>query len=81
MIHTNHRNNRRISLRESLGIPTQETIEAQRQREARIQALMPDQQDDDVLGRIYDNRLVSRLAGFLAPYKRRTIIAVVFMII
>ena len=81
MISTNERNRHRISLRESLGVPTPETIEAQRQREARIQALMPDQQDDDVLGRIYDNRLVSRLAGFLAPYKRRTVIAVVFMII
>ena len=54
---------------------------AQRQREARIQVLMPDQGDDDVFGKIYDSRLVSRLAGFLAPYKRRTIIAVVFMII
>ena len=81
MIHTNQRNSHRITLRESLGVPTPETIEAQRQREARIQVLMPDQGDDDVLGRVYDSRLVSRLAGFLAPYKRRTIIAVIFMII
>ncbi len=34
-----------------------------------------------MLGKVYDSRLVGRLAGFLAPYKRRTIIAVVFMII
>ncbi len=81
MISTNERNRYRITLRESLGVPTPETIAAQRQREARIQVLMPDQQDDDVLGKVYDSRLVGRLAGFLAPYKRRTIIAVVFMII
>jgi hypothetical protein len=67
MIHTNQRNSHRITLRESLGVPTRETIEAQRQREARIQVLMPDQQDDDVLGKVYDNRLVSRLASFPRP--------------
>ncbi len=81
MIYTNQRNSHHISLRESLGVPTPETKAAQQQREARIQVLMPDQEDDDVFGKIYDNRLVSRLAGFLAPYKRRTIIAVIFMII
>ena len=70
-----------VSLRESLGIPDRHTREVQRAREARIQALMPDQQDDEVFGRAYDARLVRRLGAFLAPYKRRTIIAVVFMVI
>jgi ATP-binding cassette subfamily B protein/subfamily B ATP-binding cassette protein MsbA len=80
-IHTRQHNRSGITLRESLGVPTPETMEAQRQREARIQVLMPDQEDDDVFGKVYDSRLVSRLASFLAPYKRRTIVAVIFMII
>ncbi len=53
----------------------------QQAREARIRVLMPDQQDDDLLGKVYDAGLVRRLGAFLAPYKRNTIIAVVFMII
>jgi ATP-binding cassette subfamily B protein/subfamily B ATP-binding cassette protein MsbA len=81
MIDTNQRNSTRLSLRASLGISDRQSIEAQQQREARIQVLMPDQQDDDVLGKVYDARLVGRLAGFLTPYKRRTILAVFFIII
>ncbi len=54
---------------------------AQRAREERIQVLMPDQQDDDLLGKVYDAGLVRRLGGFLAPYQRNTVIAVVFMVI
>jgi ATP-binding cassette, subfamily B, multidrug efflux pump len=81
MINATQHNKARIPLRESLGIPTPATLEAQWQREARIQVLMPDQQDDYVLGKVYDSRLVSRLAGFLAPYKRRVAVAVFFMIV
>jgi ATP-binding cassette subfamily B protein/subfamily B ATP-binding cassette protein MsbA len=81
MIDTNHRNRSYISLRASLGISDQQSIEAQRQREARIQALVPDQQDDDVLGKVYDSGLIRRLGAFLTPYKRRTVVAVIFMII
>lgn len=80
-IHSKQQYRSGISLRESLGVPTPETIAAQRQREARIQVLMPDQQDDDVLGRAYDGNLVRRLAGYLAPYQRKTAVAVIFMII
>ncbi len=75
------RNSHRVTLRASLGLPDRHTVAARRAREARIQVLMPDQQDDDVLGKVYDSRLVSRLAGFLAPYKGRVAVAVVFMII
>ncbi|MEI2688374.1 MAG: ABC transporter ATP-binding protein [Anaerolineae bacterium] len=77
----NQRGSISVSLRESLGIPTPETIAAQRQREARIGLLMRDQQDDDVLGRVYDAGLVARLGGFLAPYKRRTVAAVFFIVV
>jgi ATP-binding cassette subfamily B multidrug efflux pump len=81
MNHTTYHSKARISLRESLGWATPATAAAQQQREARIQRLMPDQQDDDVLGKVYDAGLVSRLGSFMAPYKRRTIVAVIFMII
>ena len=77
----NQRGSISVSLRESLGIPTPETIATQRQREARIGLLMRDQQDDDVLGRVYDAGLVARLGGFLAPYKRRTVAAVFFIVV
>lgn len=81
IIDTNQRSRPSVSLRESLGIPDEATAAAQRAREERIQVLMPDQQDDDLFGKAYDAGLVRRLGGFLLPYKRNTIIAVVFMII
>jgi ATP-binding cassette subfamily B multidrug efflux pump len=81
MNHTTYHGKARITLRESLGLATPATGAAQQQREARIQRLMPDQQDDDVLGKVYDAGLVSRLGSFMAPYKRRTVVAVIFMII
>lgn len=80
MMISNGRHSQPVSLREALAGSSRQTAEA-RQREARIQALMPDQQDDDVFGKIYDSRLVGRLVSFLAPYKRKTVIAVIFMII
>ncbi len=81
MISTKPHANHRISLRESLGILDRQSVETQRQREARIRTLMRDRQDDDVLGKVYDAGLVARLAGFLVPYKRRTIVAVIFIIV
>ncbi len=81
IIDTNQRSRPPVSLRESLGIPDAATAAAQRAREERIQVLMPDQQDDDLLGKVYDAGLVRRLGGFLAPYQRNTVIAVVFMVI
>ncbi len=81
MNHTINHDKARITLRESLGWATPATAAAQQQREARIRRLMPDQQDDDVLGKVYDAGLVRRLGSFMAPYKRRTIVAVIFMIV
>ena len=62
-------------------MPSERDVDDRLRREARIRELMPDQQDDDVLGKVYDSRLVRRLIGFLAPYRRSTLIAIVFMVV
>ncbi len=76
----NEYHSHRIPLRETFGSQANQADDRVR-REARIQALMPDQQDDDMLGKIYDSRLIKRLAAFLLPYKLQTLIAVIFMIV
>lgn len=81
MIQANGRSGPHVSLRESLGVLRPQEAQAQRSREQRLQDLMPDQQDDDVLGKVYDARLLRRLAHFIAPYKRQTWVAVAFMIV
>ncbi len=47
-------------------------------REARIRQLLHDD-DDELLGKAYDGRLVRRLAGYLGPYKPRVIVAIILM--
>jgi ATP-binding cassette subfamily B protein/subfamily B ATP-binding cassette protein MsbA len=81
IIHSNGYNGRKVSIREALGAPTRRNEEERLRRENRIRELMPDQQDDDVLGKVYDSRLAKRLIGFLAPYRRNTLIAIAFMIV
>ena len=56
--------------------PEQKEREA---REARIYQLLRD--DDELLGKAYDDKLVRRLGGYLTPYKRSLILAVVLMTI
>jgi ATP-binding cassette subfamily B protein/subfamily B ATP-binding cassette protein MsbA len=46
-------------------------------REARIRQLLRD--DDELLGKAYDGRLVRRLGGYMAPYKASLIVAVILM--
>ena len=57
-------------------MPEQKEREA---REARIYQLLRD--DDELLGKAYDDKLVRRLGGYLTPYKRSLIFAVVLMTI
>ncbi|MCO5198566.1 MAG: ABC transporter ATP-binding protein/permease [Anaerolineae bacterium] len=47
------------------------------EREARIADLLPDQ--DDKLGRVYDDRIMRRLFVYLVPYKRQLIISLIMM--
>ncbi len=47
-------------------------------REARIRQLLHDD-DDELLGKAYDGRLVRRLGGYLTPYKPRVIVAIILM--
>ncbi|MEJ5247772.1 MAG: ABC transporter ATP-binding protein [Caldilinea sp.] len=56
----------------------QDTPEARRRREAKIAGLLHGG-DDDVLGKAYDGRLVARLFGYVRPYRRQTILAVILM--
>ncbi len=57
-------------------------IEAQdrQAREDRIARLLG-QDDDELLGKAYDGRLVRRIAGYLSPYQRRLVTAIILMII
>ena len=50
-----------------------------RRREAKIKVLLGDT-DDEVIGRAYDARLLRRLFGFVQPYRRQLILAIVWMI-
>ncbi len=61
--------------------PTAEEQEAIRQREAKIKDLLPDEAEDDLLGKAYDGRLLRRLFGFVTPYRGRLIAAVILMIV
>ncbi len=49
------------------------------EREARIKALLND--EDELLGKAYDGRLVRRLLAFMQPYQRRLTLAIIFMIV
>ncbi len=74
-----HDNTRRVSLREALGLLPGERELAQK----RDDALGRDDaaQEDDVLGKAYDGRLVRRLIDFNRPYGRKIMAAVIFMVI
>ncbi len=56
-----------------------EDQEERRAREARIQSLLND--EDELLGKAYDGRLVRRLLQFIGPYKSQLYLAVGMMII
>ena len=57
-----------------------EMAQAEREaREARIRQLL--REDDELLGKAYDGRLVRRLGDYMTPYKISLIVAVVLMTI
>ncbi len=59
---------------------TTENAQTEREaREARIRQLLRD--DDELLGKAYDSRLVRRLGGYMRPYKNSLIFAVILMTI
>jgi len=53
--------------------------EERQQREDRIRTLLND--EDELLGKAYDGRLVRRLLQFVSPYKNRLYLAIVLMVI
>lgn len=50
-------------------------------REERIRTMLDDEEEDVLIGKAYDGRLVRRLGGFLIPYKTKLILAIILMII
>lgn len=50
-------------------------------REERIRALLREDDDDDLLGKAYDGRLVRRLLGYMRPYLTKLILAIVLMVV
>ena len=55
--------------------------EERRRREEKIRDLLSDEEEDVLLGKAYDARLVKRLLYYLTPYRRRIVIAVILMTI
>lgn len=49
-----------------------------RAREEKIRELLDDE-EEDTLGKAYDSRLVRRLLGYIKPYRRQTVLAVIAM--
>lgn len=72
MSNLNGQNKRRFDPK--VGIEEQE----RRDREARIKDLLPD--EDELLGKAYDGRLVRRLLEGMGPYRRQLIWAIILMI-
>lgn len=59
---------------------TVEATQAAREaREAKIRQLLRD--DDELLGKAYDGRLVRRLGGYMSPYRSSLIVAIILMTI
>ncbi|MCB0073062.1 MAG: hypothetical protein KDE20_16440, partial [Caldilineaceae bacterium] len=51
-----------------------------RRREAKVETLLRED-EDDILGKAYDAKLVGRLLEFMQPYRTQLIIAVILMVI
>ena len=51
-----------------------------RRREAKVETLLRED-EDDILGKAYDAKLVGRLLEFMQPYQTQLIIAVILMVI
>jgi ATP-binding cassette, subfamily B, multidrug efflux pump len=58
-----------------LGMEEQE----RRDREERIKDLLPD--EDELLGKAYDGRLVRRLLAYMRPYKSQLFVAIILMVV
>lgn len=61
----------------SIGIEEKE----RRDREEKIRTMLEDEEEDVLIGKAYDGRLVRRLGGFLKPYQPKLIVAIILMII
>lgn len=61
------------------GQPPLEPPSTREEREARVRALL--REDDELLGKAYDGRLVRRLATYMSPYKTQLVLAIFLMII
>jgi len=61
----------------SIGIEEKE----RRDREEKIRTILEDEEEDVLIGKAYDGRLVRRLGVFLKPYQAKLIVAIILMII
>ncbi len=50
-------------------------------REAKIRELLPDEDEEDALGKAYDAQLLGRLFTYMAPYRGKMVLAVVLMVV
>ncbi len=50
-------------------------------REAKIRELLPDEDEEDTLGKAYDAQLLRRLFTYMGPYRRKMALAVVLMVL
>ena len=68
------------AVREPIEIETPSPQALRIEREKKIQALISDE-EDEILGKAYDTRLLRRLLGYTAPYSKRLVAAIILMII
>jgi ATP-binding cassette subfamily B multidrug efflux pump len=52
-----------------------------RDREERIRTMLEDEEEDVLIGKAYDGRLVRRLSTFIKPYSAKLVIAIILMVI
>ena len=61
-----------------IGVPSSQAL--RKEREKKIQALIAEE-EDEILGKAYDSRLLRRILGYTAPYSRRLTAAIILMVI
>ena len=79
MTYQNGNNKRDTTRRFDLGLRMEGN--EREEREARIRAILHGDDEDDLLGKAYDGRLMRRLFRFLVPYKMKLYLAIVLMVI
>jgi len=78
---SNEPNNRAISIDWLFGKNLSPEEEERRRREEKIRDLLPDEEEDELLGKAYDGRLVKRILTYIKPYGAKITLAIILMVV